>query len=350
MAYLLIILLLGGIGGALTDRLILPYLSTLPFFKNLEFLNPRSPIVITKREEIRINEGINYTETALSLKNVLASIYLHEGDFGSLRFRMRDHFSGILITSDGILAAPLFEQRSGQNITVLLAGQFPMRAELVAADQFTGVSFLKIAAKDLPVTKQVLGRDVKAGERLLFLWTEELAQNPRIKPVVLSADPFADASVTAVYSFDKLNTFLRLDTSELDPGMRGGVIVNREAALAGFVAGREGELFILRSDDFKKITDNFLDDEKISWPRFPIAYRILDSTLAELFGLPKKYGILVSTASSPLLINDFVYAVDGKELSSEEGFQDIVLSKKPGDKIRLKLIRAGKDVEIMYSL
>ena len=248
------------------------------------------------------------------------------------------------------MVAPLFAHKPGQNITVLLAGQRPMRAELVAADQFSGVSFLRIPAKDLPVTKPVLSRDVRAGERLLFLWTEESSQNPRIKPVVLAANPGADAAISAVYSFDKPNAFLKLDTNKLDAEVRGGVMVNRDAALAGFVAQREDELFILRSDDLKKITDNFLDDEKISWPSFPISYRILDGALAELFGLPKKYGILVGTGAGSLVTNDFVYAVDGKELNAEEGFQDIVLSKKPGDIVKLKLVRAGKDMEITYSL
>ena len=100
------VMILGGIGGILLNRVVLPYLSTISIFRNISFLEPQAPIVITKREEIRINEGINNLGVVNQTKGSLAAIYIHQGEFGSSEFVFSSVTNGVIATSDGIIIVP----------------------------------------------------------------------------------------------------------------------------------------------------------------------------------------------------------------------------------------------------
>lgn len=344
-----LILIVGGIGGILLDRLVLPYLSTISLFKNLPILSPRTPLVITRREEIRIQEGINNLEVVNRIRNTLVTVYLHEGEFGAPKFRLLGIVSGVFVSSDGIIAVPGVNLRPDASLTAILNDQEVFRARMVGIDSFTGMAFLKIDRVNLPVIKQGFSEELKSGERVLLIKPAETVQDVLVIPATVSGETIASASLFKTYDFNRLNSFLSTDLSS-GFFQGGAIVVNRDAALVGFVTEIGKDTVIIRSEDLKLAIDNLLDDQKIVWPSLKLIYQILAEPQTKLFRLPKKNGILIKSAFSPLRENDFIYEINGQELRRGEDIQTILLRKKPGEVINFKLIRSQKEMEVQVSL
>ena len=343
--FLFLILLVGGLGGVLMDRVVLPFLVTLPILRNATILNPNALIVITRREEIRITDGVNQAEIINRVKNSIATVYIHRGDFGSPEFSLIGTLSGAVVTSDGIIATPVFEAAPGISATVVLPNKEAFQAVIIGVDSFTGVAFLKIAKDDLSVISQGFSRELQVSENLLAIWAAESAVAPQAIRLTLSAKSGAMPSLTQDYNFTALNTFLTTDRENWSANQLGAVVVNRDGSMVGFVTRFDQEFKVVRSEDLKMVIDNVLDDEKISWPTLTLAYKILGEEQTVLLNIPKKYGILLTAAVEPLNENDFIYEADGQTLTPEEGFQQILFKKKRGDKVKIKLLRNNQALE-----
>lgn len=333
-AILAALLLLGSFGAAIIERFLFPYLDFLP----------RSPDVITRREEVRIDEGVNYSEIARRAKNSLVSIYIHEKEFGHAQFRLADTITGTIVASDGLVAAPLPVLKAGQKVSVFVGSDVLMGSVLVR-DELTGLSLVKVEAIDLPVMRQGFAREIDLGDRLVAIGNEFLPDQNSIKSLLVSEEPYLRVSLNSIYEFGRLNDPLLLG-SQIEEKYLGAAVVNKDAALVGIVSSDGLNTRIVKSEDLKLLLDNFLDDQKINWPKLGFTYSFLGAGLVRALGLPQKYGILIHQAAPPLRVKDFVYKIDGKELGLENHFERWILGKQSGEKVKFELIRDGKVTEI----
>ena len=142
----LLIFLVGGMGGILLDRLVLPYLSTLSWFRHWPLLSSATPLVINRREEIHIDEGINHAEVLNRLRGSLVRVLVHDGEFGLPRTRLLQVLAGVVVTSDGVLVVPTGGAlRPEQALTVVFADQEVATARMEAFDSRTGLSLLRVS-------------------------------------------------------------------------------------------------------------------------------------------------------------------------------------------------------------
>lgn len=334
----ILVFIIGGIGGWILPQYVLPHFG----------IAIGSPVTIIRREEIQINEGINNTDIANRVKNSVVSVYVHDGTFGTAKFNLLSVVSGVIVSSDGLIVIPYDAYKSEQTITVLLADSPPMPAQIVGSDAYTGLVFLKIDKKDLPVINQVLARHVGAGEKLVSIQKKESAGEILTFPFSARERGIASPSLITVNDFLKPAVFLNL-VPKVTEDQFGAVILNKDGAMVGFVTKAGGKnIAVVRTEDFSLGVNNFLDGQKIIWPNFKINYLILSATQAALLGLPESEGILIKSSFGGLLDGDFVTHVDGKQLDFVENFQDRILAKKPGEKVKFKLIRDNieKEVEI----
>jgi|SRR3989344_4467854 len=346
------VLLVGGAAGVLLENLVLPYASTWPGFSRLGVLSRQAPILITKREEIRINEGVNQLEVSGRVKNGLLRIYTHEGDFASGRFRVIDSRSGVVVASDGIVAVPadgIAPVRPGVKFTAITAEGKILAAKFLAFDRLTGLMFLEVQQNNLVVLRQTESTKLQPGEKLLAVWSSEARGSVSVRPLTMVFPSVENPGLAAVYEIGNLNAFLRTDWEPTGEAL-GGVVVDKDGQLAGFITRIGADLRLLRSEDLKLVFERFLSDGEFRWPSPKISYQVFSENQTELFGLPKKYGVLLKSSFGTLREDDFVYAVDGRELSPIESFQDSILSRRIGQKIKLNLIRDGADKELEISL
>src|SRR3989338_9437774 len=335
----LLVMVLGGMGSVFLNRVIFPYLSTISIFRKISFLEPQAPIVITRKEEIRINEGINNVDVVNQTKGSLASIFIHQGEFGTSRFDLSSVATGIVATSDGLIIVPSFGLApSGFLVTAVLSDGKSYRAKVLGIDQLTGLAFVQLEVKNLSVIRQGFGRDVNVGEKLLAVWTNEGPTNVSAIQVSATSRSLPRPSLETIYDGSEPDAFLSLDRGFPGEGL-GAVLVNKDGALVGLAAKIGEDATVLRSEDLKLALDNFLDDKKISWPKIELVYQIFGREQTNLLKFPKEYGILIKSALTGLREGDFVYAVDGIALDSDNDFQSVMLGKKPGTEVNLSIIR-----------
>lgn len=341
---LFLIMILGGAGAVILDRAALPYLSTLPVFRNLPLVSRQTPIVINRREEIRISEGVNNAEIVNRAGSVMAPIWVHEGTFPSEKFRLAGSATGVVVGSDGLLMTPSAALRPGLQTSIVLGGS-AKAAKVLASDPLTGFAFLKIDQKDLPVVRQGFSKEVEVGEKLLALSLGDSPAAIQAKPVTATGKSLPVAGLSRVYDFASLNAFLPVG----EPLPLGALLFNRDAALVGMVAQIGKDQVVVRAEDLKLALDKFFAEGRVSWPNLRASYRVFGKFEAGLYGFAKE-GVLIKTAEAPLREKDFVYAVEGREISPSEGFQEILLGKKPGERAKLKIIRDGQDMEAEITL
>ncbi len=335
----ILFIMASGIGAIIFERLILPQLSSLPVFRNIKILDGKAPIIITRREEIRIDSGINTQEIINRVKGSLVKIY-----------DRTNSISGVVMTNDGLILAPNIGLKAGSNLTVVLGSGASFPGQFLYADELSGVAFIKIQAKDLAVPNQVISADKNPGEALLSLYLDE-AQNVAVRGGILHTRAVVQPSLTRISDFSRFNTDVQLDPV-LEVGAAGSVVVDKDGSLVGFALLFGRELRVVRAEDLKLALSKFLDSgsKMISWPKIRISYATIGPVLAKILSLPERHGVLIKQGGHGFEAGDFVYQVDGRDINPEDSFQDFLLSRKPGEKIRLKLQRQGKEREMEITL
>lgn len=303
----------------------------------LGYLLARSPareIVINRREEIVIDEGINNVEIANRTRASLVRIY-----------GRRTQAAGVIVTSDGVIAVPAAALPSRDGLSAVLAEERVAPAKFLAEDEMTGLAFVQLEEKNLPVMRQGFSAELRAGERVLQIAPSTLPNGAEVSAALVKTPAYAVPSLTAIYNLAKPNAYLPLDPA---PQKLGAVIVNRDGAMIGFVMQIGKETAVLRAEDYKSAVDRLLNKEQAKI--FNVSYNILSPALAELSGLPKQYGILVKDASQALLPGDFVTTVDAVALSEKEDFQGVLLRKKARDTVKMQIFRGGVEKEVEITL
>lgn len=324
--FYIVVMLLGGIGAIVLERGVLPYLSTTKFFGRFKFLDTGAPIVITRREEIRLSEQINNLEVIGKVKNALVRAQLSDGSA----------VSGMIVTNDGVAILPSAAFKGRQTVSITLSSGISHTARIVATDNLTAVTFVKIDTSDLPVISPGFSQERQVGETLLAIWTTELPGSVSALPVVLTTRSLVQPSPSKIYDLVNWNA-----TVPIYPGpgfdKLGAVVADQNGSLVGFVTAIGKEAVVIRSEDLKLTINNFLDDQKITWPNLRLSYSIIVSP---------RFGALIKAGGAGLWPGDFIYNVAGQDLRLEEGLQQVFLSKKPGEKVKLKLIRDEQELEV----
>ena len=330
----LLMVVASGVGAIIFERLILPQLQTVPLLRDIGFLDTRSPLVITRREEIRIDGSVNTQEVISRVRGSLVKVYFSDGKM-SVR-ESAPPLSGYIVASNGLVLFPGKGVRRGDGVIVVLEnGQmFEGRAQFV--DSASGIAFVKIEVRDLPVLNEAVSRDKRPGEQLLALSLLE-GQGIRANATTLVRAIAIESSMSTTHDLTTFSETLDLEPNITDEDV-GAVIVDKEGAVAGFVSFLKGRPTVLRVDDVRLVLNNFLaaGGLEVVWPKLRLGYLDLGPVEAELMGLPKRTGILVRQGTSGvatphnLVAGDFVYEIDNREISSENSFQTVMLQKKAG--------------------
>ena len=184
---------------------------------------------------------------------------------------------------------------------------------------------------------------------MLAIWTTELPGSLSALPIALTTQSVVQPSSARVYDLSHLNASLAIYPG-VGADKSGAVIADNSGTVAGFAVPVGKDMIIIRSEDLKLAVNNFLDDQKVAWPALRLSYAVLTENMAANLNLPKRFGALVKSASTIFEPGDFIYSVDGRELRLDEGLQHVILSKKTGDKIKVKFMRANQDRETEVTL
>lgn len=191
--WLVLVLVIGGIGGVVFERTLIPYLASREPFASIPRLTLERVTVVNPKEEVIIDKAQALERATEVARTMLVRVVALDAAGEPLTVG-----SGVTITSDGIIATMASAvPESADALTVFRnGGQFP--AEILRTDEQQGIVLLKIEASGLPVPSFASASDIPLGRTLLLLRADsspEGSVTPHLATGMVTAQPPQEGAV-----------------------------------------------------------------------------------------------------------------------------------------------------------
>lgn len=271
--------------------------------------------------------------------------------------------SGFIVGSDGLILTNRHVVSDPKaDYTVILNDGTQYNAQVLARDTVNDLALIKIDAKNLSVLKLGDSETLKIGQTVIAIgFTLSEYKNTVTKGVVsgvgrrvIAGDGLESSVLDGVIQTD----------AAINPGNSGGPLLDLSGAVIGIstAVNLEGQLigFAIPINEAKQAIESVKQHGKIVRAWLGVRYVPIDRRLAEMNQLSVDYGALVVRGDQPgelavapgspadkagVLENDIILEIDGKKVDESNTLARIVAKKKPGDKVKMKLLRKGKEIE-----
>jgi periplasmic serine protease, Do/DeqQ family len=232
--------------------------------------------------------------------------------------------------------------------------------KVVGGDSASDIAVLKFESKDdLPVAKLGNSDELRVGDWVIAIGSP-FGFSSTVTVGVISAK---HRSIGAIPEAPSIQDFLQTDAA-INPGNSGGPLVNVKGEVVGVntaIVSRTGQYagigFAVPINIAKNVADQLIEKGKVERGYLGIFMQDVDQNIAKHFKLKKPQGVIVTDVvkGSPaekagIRTGDLILEIDGREVKNSIQLRAYVQSKKPGDKVKLKVLRDGKEMEISVNL
>lgn len=263
---------------------------------------------------------------------------------------------GFVLTSDGWIVTnkSVIGGWDAKNIVVAVKGKIYSASAPAVYDSRTDVAFFKVSASDLPVVflgnsdTLSLGDIVFAGRDKNNFWFSYVDAVGFYSPASLKTDLLLSSE-----GFEK-NPRLRDSVPE---ELNGAMAANRNGEVVGLVVAKGKENYILPVDYFKSVISDVLKNGKIVRPYFGVNYIDLNYALADelpgqkgayVFGSGAIRAVLPGSpaAKAGIVTGDIILKIDSADVGPQKNLGEIISEYKAGDKVLVKILRGGKELDL----
>ena len=277
--------------------------------------------------------------------------------------------SGFIVSEDGYILTNNHVVATAERITVELPDGRRFPAELVGRDPTTDVAVIKINQKNLPTVRlgnseaTAVGELVVAignpgtefGEALPFTVTAGIiSAKGRNLGIIRRAANGSNYAIEDLIQTDAV----------INPGNSGGPLVSFRGevigintAIASTTGYYQGYGFAIPITLAKSVMDDLIEYGRVRRAALGVQVSGVRSADRRVYQLPNLNGAVVQDfpKKSPareagMRREDVIVAVDGKPVNRVGQLQRFVASYDPGDVVRVKLIRFGKERTISVRL
>ncbi|MCZ6805070.1 MAG: DegQ family serine endoprotease [Proteobacteria bacterium] len=256
---------------------------------------------------------------------------------------------GLVLTNNHVIA-------NASQITVTLRDGRHLEAELVGTDPETDVAVIKIPADDLVALKTSDSDNLRVGDFAVAIGNPfGLGQT-----VTLGIISALSRSGLGIEGYED---FIQTDAS-INPGNSGGALVNLRGELVGIntaifsqSGGNIGIGFAIPINMALQIMEQIVETGEVKRGFLGVSIQDISPELAEAFGLDQQRGAIINKVleGSPaekagLLAGDIVISTDGKQIRNAGDLRNRIGLLPVGEKIRFKLLRDGKESEIVVTV
>lgn len=280
-------------------------------------------------------------------------------DRGGGEERMGGAGTGFIISDDGYILTNNHVVADADEINVVTMGRREYRAELVGRDPMTDIAVIRISGDDFPHVRFGDPAGTKVGEWVLAIGNP-LGLDFTVTAGIVSAKnrtidiigrEIADAQMRGL----AVESFIQTDAA-INPGNSGGPLVNIRgevigvnSAIASNTGLSQGYGFAVPIDLARHVAEDLIRYGQ--WRRAVLGVQIQEVGVedVEVFRLPAVAGAVVQDFSmddSParragLRQGDVIIGVDGQTVTHVNELQRLIASNRPGDRVRLDIIRYG---------
>jgi serine protease Do len=279
-----------------------------------------------------------------------------EEDGGSDMERGEGSGSGVIISANGYIVTNnhVVEDAKDDGIRVILNDKREFKAKLVGKDPLTDLAVIKVEANDLPVAYLGTPDEIQIGEWVIAVGNP-LGLRSTVTQGIISA--IGRGGLGLNRDNFAVENFVQTDAA-INPGNSGGGLFTLSGSLIGInsaIATRTGYYqgygFAIPVDIVKAVALDLINDGKVNRAYIGVTIKTVDEKDAKGLGLSKPEGVLVQDVlkDSPaknagIESGDVLLELNGTPLSSSNQLQSLVVIRKPGEKIKLKVFRDGKTI------
>lgn len=267
--------------------------------------------------------------------------------------------SGFILTEDGYILTNYHVIEDSDSINVSCYDGSAYQAELIGYDAANDIAVLKIDAKGLAPVLLGDSDKVNVGD-----------------PVVAIGNPLGELTFSltagAVSAKDRLITLSNGSTMNLiqtdcaiNSGNSGGALFNlygevigitnaKYSSSGGEAASIDNIGFAIPVKDVQDMVVAMIEDGYYAKPYIGVSVSDV-SVESQSYGLPQGAAVKAVTEDSPaedsgLQINDIITHLNGKAVSGSSQLVMLVGDAKPGDRLALKIYRAGQTLDITITV
>ena len=272
--------------------------------------------------------------------------------------------SGVILTADGYIVTNNHVVDGADDITVKLNDNREFKARIIGTDKTTDLALIKVDATDLkPIT--VGNSDaLKLGEWVLAIG------NPYSLTSTVTAGIVSAKARTVGANNNGIESFIQTDAA-INPGNSGGALVNARGELVGIDAmiysqtgSYAGYGFAIPTTIVNKVVNDIKQYGQVQRAMLGVSGRDVTDWIdaqkedgedePDLGTVTGIYVAKVSPKSAAeqggIKEGDVILAVDGKTVNKFGELQEVLAGHKPGDKVKVTIMRDKKKQDISVTL
>ena len=361
---IIVSIIFGGIAGILADKLLFPYLSTIPWLSRYEIFKSRGKEITIERtieKTVSVKEEEAILEAAKKVMPAMVTIQKVQTCPPKTLCKPEVKASGFILSSDGLIVSNKADLSKKEKYQIVDSGGKSYLIKEIIFDPLSCLAFLKIKAENLPVVELGWPEDVRLGRKIIALAKNQNLEN------VLEVGIIKDVDFSILDSYtshqEELEKAFILD-KQLDRDFSGGPVISLEGKVIGLDIVSKEQSYILPPDIIRSAFESQAELGKISRAFLGILYIDLRPHFSQLNNLPKDYGALIVSSDpkvKPVLKNspaekaglesqDIILALDENRIDQEESLGQILRRYKPQDEVELTVLRDGKETKIKTML
>jgi len=261
--------------------------------------------------------------------------------------------SGVIFSSQGHILTNHHVIRGADAIKVFLRDGRSAEAKVIGSDPETDLAVLKVELKNLPTITLGKSEQLRIGDVVLAIGNP-FGVGQTVTLGIVSA---TGRSALGINTFEN---FIQTDAA-INPGNSGGALVDAYGNLIGIntaifsqTGGSVGIGFAVPTSLAKDVMEQIIEYGRPRRGWLGIEAQALTPELLEAFALKKgTEGLVITTLyrngpahKAGVEPGDVLVSIDGKKTSDAREVLLAISAHKPGEKIRLELLRDGKPLAL----
>ena len=270
--------------------------------------------------------------------------------------------SGFVLTEDGYIVTNnhvVADASEGSIVVQLYSGEeYP--AAIVGTDSMNDIALLKIEAEGLQTVTVGDSDEVEVGE------TVEAIGNPLGDLTFTMTAGYISALDREIDTDGTVINMLQTDAA-INSGNSGGPLFDMNGNIIGVTTAKvsgttetgvtiEGLGFAIPINDVLRVVYDLQQYGRVRGRAYlGVTLQNLDAEVAEIYGLPSGPQVVTVTEGScsekaGLQPHDIILEFDGREINAYSDLVSALSKHRAGDTVKLKLYRAGAEIEVTLTL
>jgi serine protease Do len=279
--------------------------------------------------------------------------------------------TGVIVTADGLIMTNkhVVADTAATYTVITSDGKELANAKVVARDPINDVAFVRVSATGLPAATLGDSSVVQVGQKVVAIGNALGQFQNSVTEGIISGmgRPVVAGDASSGESTETLNNLFQTDAA-INPGNSGGPLLNLEGQVIGIntaVAGQNAQNigFAIPINDLKAQLESVKSQGKIVRPYLGVRYVAITKDIASANNLKVTDGAWIKgsgqtaalipdapAAKAGLKDGDIITKVAGDKITATNSLQALVGKHKVGEKVKLTIVRDGKDLTIDVTL